>query len=308
MLPGTATRRIVAALTVLALLTVSGCGSDPERGRVAAIEGAAAPARASTPSSAGSPSVAASTGVAGPATATTPAVRVDPPARSDCEAIARGVAVERPSATHLVVVTTDDWDDSVAVLRVATRSGTAWTCGPNLGARIGRTGFRPLADRRSGDGTTPAGVFPLATMTAWDGATFSFFGNAPDPGVSAGTYRRVKTGDCFGATPNTAGYGHLRYDTSCPGPDDEYLPRFVQAYTSAALIGANMEPDVSGDAPGEIAYAAAIFLHRHVYDGAATKPTSGCVSLAQADLDRVLVGMKPGTLFVMGPTSWLLDR
>ena len=122
-------------------------------------------------------------------------------------------------------------------------------------------------------------------------------------------YIHLQPGDCFGATPNTAGYGHLRYDTSCPGPDDEYLPRFVHAYTSAALIGANMEPDVSGDAPGEIPYAAAIFLHRHVYDASgATKATSGCVSIAQPDLDNVLIGMRPGTLFVMGPTSWLREQ
>ena len=33
-------------------------------------------------------------------------------------------------------------------------------------------GSRPLVDRRSGDGTAPAGVFPLATVEAWDGQQF----------------------------------------------------------------------------------------------------------------------------------------
>jgi L,D-peptidoglycan transpeptidase YkuD (ErfK/YbiS/YcfS/YnhG family) len=164
-----------------------------------------------------------------------------------------------------------------------------------------------LLERRSGDGTAPAGVFPLATMTAWDGQRFSFFGNAPNPGVTAGTYRAVRTGDCFGATPNTPGYGHLRNDTACAGADDEYLPDFTGSYSSAALIGANTEPNVSGDAPGEIPYAAAIFLHRHAYDAAGTpKPTSGCVSLALDELRAVLIAMRSDVLFVIGPTDWLL--
>lgn len=187
---------------------------------------------------------------------------------------------------------------------------TSWVCDEPMIARIGRAGFRPLADRRSGDGTTPAGVFPLATMTAWDGQRFSFFGNSPDPGVRGGAYRRVRTGDCFGATPNTPGYGHLRNQPNCPGPDDEYLPSFVGSYAHAALIGANMEPDVSGDEPGEIPYAAAIFLHRHAYvtgSSGPTKPTAGCVSLPLADLVAVLREMPADTLFVMGPTSTLLE-
>jgi hypothetical protein len=79
----------------------------------------------------------------------------------------------------------------------------------------------------------------------------------------------VQYGDCFGATPNTSRYGHLVYRTpaNCPGPDDEYLPSITGAYQHAALIGANMEPNVSGDAPGEIPYASAIFLHRYSFDG-----------------------------------------
>ncbi|MEQ1703040.1 MAG: L,D-transpeptidase family protein, partial [Ilumatobacteraceae bacterium] len=163
--------------------------------------------------------------------------------------------------------------------------------------------------RRSGDGTTPAGVFPLGVMTAWDGQVFSFFGNSADPGVSAGTYRAVEYGDCFGATANTSRYGHLVYRTpaNCPGPDDEYLPSITGAYQHAALIGANMEPNVSGDAPGEIPYASAIFLHRYSYDGNGnSRPTSGCVSLNITNLQNVLRQMQPGVLFAIGEDGWLL--
>ncbi|MBI5088233.1 MAG: hypothetical protein HZB15_05065 [Actinobacteria bacterium] len=242
--------------------------------------------------------------------ATQGALRLDPP-YSDCQRIAAAVGRDHPETTTQVIVRTVGWTDTTATVELAKRVGQAWVCREPMTGRVGRAGVRPLLDRRSGDGTTPAGVFALATMTAPDGQRFSFFGNAPDPGVTAGAYRAVQPGDCFGATPGTPGYGHLRDDRSCPGPDDEQLADFTTAYSNAALIGANMEPDVSGDAPGEIAYASAIFLHRFTYvsgQSGATKPTSGCVSLAQPDLTSVLVALRPGTQFVIGPTAWLLDE
>jgi len=262
------------------------------------------------------PLLAAVTSIDRAAIATRPASRLDRVAApTTCESVANAIGRRHPGSTQQLVVRTVGWADTVAVVQLANLVADRWVCGREMTGRIGRTGFRPLLERRSGDGTAPAGVFPLATMTAWDGQRFSFFGNSHDPGVTAGAYRRVRSGDCFGATPNTSGYGHLRNDTRCTGADDEYLPDYVAAYTNAALIGANMETpisrDVSGDAPGEIPYAAAIFLHRHVYVTAGatsgeTKPTSGCVSLSQADLTSVLVDMRSDVLFVMGPTDWLL--
>jgi L,D-peptidoglycan transpeptidase YkuD (ErfK/YbiS/YcfS/YnhG family) len=248
--------------------------------------------------------------ITAPAVATQRATRLTPPPMTPCERIATAIATRHPAPSMQIVVRTATWADTTATLEVARLTPTGWRCDGPMTARVGRNGLRPLADRRSGDGTTPAGVFPLATMTAPDGQRFSFFGNSPDPGVSAGTYRAVQVGDCFGATPNTAGYGHLRYDTSCPGPSDEYLPRFLNSYTNAALIGANMEPSVSGDAPGEIPFAAAIFLHRNTYvsgSTGATRPTSGCVSLAQGDLANVLVAMTGDVVFSIGQSDWLLD-
>ncbi|MEZ5297539.1 MAG: hypothetical protein R2697_15075 [Ilumatobacteraceae bacterium] len=65
----------------------------------------------------------------------------------------------------------------------------------------------------------------------------------------------------------------------CPGPDDEWLAGITESYSRAAVIGANLDP-ISGDEPGEIPYAAAIFLHRYSYSSnGVAKPTSGCVSL-----------------------------
>ena len=270
------------SLFVFALVVVTGCG---------------------VPSVGGAP-----VGLTGAASATRAADRLDPPLTT-CQRIAAAVDTAHPGHDVQVIVRTAASADTDATVEVAHRAGRFWVCGSPMAARIGRAGFRPLLERRSGDGTTPAGVFPLGTMTAPDGQRFSFFGNAADPGVTAGGYRAVRAGDCFGATPNTPGYGHLRADTACAGSDDEYLPRFVRTYTTVALIGANMEPQVSGDAPGEVPYAAAIFLHHHNYvtgTSGPTRPTSGCVSLAQPDLTSVLVALTPNAVFAMGTTASLL--
>ena len=132
-------------------------------------------------------------------------------------------------------------------------------------------------------------------MTAPDGESFQFFGNGDNPGVP-GTWRQVRSGDCWGATPGTAEYNLFvsRPASACTGPD-EYLPDITGAYSAAALIDANMGPSRSGDDPSEPPLAAAIFLHRHSYDGAGdTRPTSGCVSLDAADLAFVLTRIVPG--------------
>ena len=256
------------------------------------------------------PGVVVPAPITAPAAVTVPADRLEGPQPvSTCQQIAYNVAKANPGTTQVIVVLTATAASTTGTLQVADLGAQGWQCGAAMTARVGRSGVRPLLDRRSGDGTTPAGVFPLGRMTAWDGQQFSFFGNAADPGVSAGPYRRVQYGDCFGATPNHPDYGHLVYRTpgNCTGPDDEYLPAITGAYVHAALIGANMEPDVSGDAPGETPYAAAIFLHRHSYDGnGASKPTSGCVSLSQTNLVSVLRAMRPGVMFAIGQTDWLL--
>lgn len=252
----------------------------------------------------------ASQALTGSAAASAPAARTTGPQPvGACRQVAFNVGRARPGTTQVIVVLAAAAGATSASLQVADLGPQGWVCGPAMTARVGSQGVRPFLQRRSGDGTTPAGVFPLGTMTAWDGQQFSFFGNSPDPGVAAGEYRRVRPGDCFGATANHPDYGHLVFRSSaeCPGPDDEYLPAVTGAYEHAALIGANMEPDVSGDAPGEVPYAAAIFLHRFSLDaGGGSKPTSGCVSLSHTDLVQVLESMRAGVVFAIGETGWLL--
>lgn len=228
-------------------------------------------------------------------------------ARCDLDTV-RSISARHPDTDQIVVMATDSWTSTVGTVEVAVRDDTGrWHCQRgSQRARFGRSGTRPLLERRSGDGTTPAGVFPLGEVTAWDGETFSMFGNRGNPGVRA-AYRDVRPNDCWGATPNTAQYQHLVDRRGCPGPDDEWLPRFGDVYSHAAVIGANLDP-ISGDAPGEPPYAAAIFLHRHAYraDGS-TAPLSGCVSLDAVDLVATLRLLDPALdpVFAIGPTAWL---
>ncbi len=203
-------------------------------------------------------------------------------------------ALAAAGAQQLVVIDVPTPTSTVATLQVlAAGADGVWRCQlAPTSAMVGRTGIRPIADRRSGDGTTPAGTFPLGTVTAWDGQTFEMFGNRPDPGVRA-RYRDVRYEDCWGATPGAATYQRLIARPGCPGPHDEWLPRYGDVYSHAAVIGANLDP-VSGDEPGEPALAAAIFLHRHSYDAAGRpRPTSGCVSLPTDQLVTVLQLLDP---------------
>ncbi len=230
-------------------------------------------------------------------------------ATADCDLVTvQALATRHPAVRQFVVVHSSGFLATSGSVEVAVRDRDgAWRCQRAAqAARLGRSGTRPLIDRRSGDGTTPAGVFPLGSVTAWDGQTFSMFGNQPDPGVLA-PYRSVRPEDCWGATANTSRYQHLVNRPDCPGPDDESLPRIGDVYAHAAVIGANLDP-ISGDQPGEIPYAAAIFLHRHNYgSGNATKATSGCVSLAYDDLVATLRLIDPrlDPHFAIGPTEWL---
>lgn len=217
------------------------------------------------------------------------------------------LASRHPDVRQFVVMVTDAFDDASGSVEVAVRTaGDEWRCRRGAqAAMFGRNGTRPLIERRSGDGTTPAGVFPLGEVTAWDGQTFSMFGNRPDPGALA-AYRSVRPEDCWGATPNTARYQHVVDRPGCSGPD-EWLESYGDAYSHAAVIGANLDP-ISGDEPGETPFAAAIFLHRTSYaSGGAGKPTSGCVTLGGDDLVATIRSIDPALTphFAIGPRAWL---
>jgi L,D-peptidoglycan transpeptidase YkuD (ErfK/YbiS/YcfS/YnhG family) len=244
-----------------------------------------------------------------PAKGTEPATRdisFVPDAQCDI-ATAQALAVRHPQSRQFVIVEAETAGATTGSLQIVGRSMTGeWRCqqAPVV-ARLGKAGVRPLAQRRSGDGTTPAGVFPLGSVRAWDGQRLQFFGNRPDPGVR-GLYRDVRPEDCWGATPQSAIYQQLVDRPDCTSPD-EWLTSIGDVYEYAAVIGANLDP-ISGDAPGEPALAAAIFLHRNAYSASgASKPTSGCVSLTDDDLRFALRLIDPnlGVQFAIGEVEFL---
>lgn len=258
------------------------------------------------------PAGASATAARGTATRLAPFPVVPPvanPGLSGCDTqLLQRLVESNPSVAQWVMVTVPSNDATTGELAIATVVNNGWRCTlATTTARVGRAGIRPLAQRRSGDGTTPAGIFPLGVVATPQGP-ISFFGNSANPGA-LGPYRRVQNGDCYGANPGTPGYGHWRVDAAnCTG-DDELLQNNVQSYEHAVLIGANTEPNVSGDAPGEIPYASAIFLHRtSVTASGATKATSGCVSIGHDQLVTALRTIDPALSprFAIGTRATLL--
>lgn len=234
---------------------------------------------------------------------------LDASALTGCDGdVLERLVASNPTVAQWIMVIVPSAGSTTGTLAIATVRSGRWACTlVHTVAQVGRQGVRPFAQRRSGDGTTPGGVFALGVVTTPQGP-ISFFGNSADPGA-LGPYRRVQPGDCYGANPNTPGYGHWRVDaTRCTG-DDELLATNVQAYEHAVLIGANTEPNVSGDAPGEIPYAAAIFLHRTTYtSGSLAKATSGCVSIPHDELLTALRSIDPvlAPRFAIGTRADLL--
>ena len=183
---------------------------------------------------------------------------------------------EQPAATQLVTVESPAPRSTHASLRLWRKAGECWVAaGGPYPARVGWAGVS--ANRREGDGTTPAGTFRVhATM----------YGNEPNPGV-AFRYVRVRCGDWWNEDPRSATYNTFRR-VGCgvtppfrtTGEGGMWQNR--RAYPYLAVVEFNMRPVVPGRGSG-------IFLHAQT--GSAT---NGCISLRRDDLRRVLRWLRPG--------------
>lgn len=229
----------------------------------------------------------------------------------DLETVA-ALADERPEVEQFIVTATIEFDAPVGDTFVATLRDDEWICQTErLPTRLGENGTQPLEERRFGDGTTPAGIFPLGEIEAWDRQRLNAFGNEPDPGTRSGlTYRDVQPADCWGSTPGDDDYNRLVEREGCE-PPDEWLPGFEDMYAHAVIIGANLDPETgetSGDDEDEPAYAAATFLHHHRFDeDGRSRPTAVGASLDLDDLQDVIRLIDPelDPHFAIGPTDWL---
>ena len=96
-----------------------------------------------------------------------------------------------------------------------------WQCAAmDMPGRVGSNGVRELATRRSGDGTTPGGIFGLGTMTAPNRDVVPVLRQRRASGELHGSWHQVQAGDCWGATPGTPDYNVLvsRPDSACNAP------------------------------------------------------------------------------------------
>ncbi|WP_374632712.1 L,D-transpeptidase [Ferrovibrio sp.] len=148
---------------------------------------------------------------------------------------------------------------------------------------LGRSGCKPAADKREGDGATPLGRWPLRRL---------FY--RPD---------RLPVPDCalpiLALTP-AMGWcddpGHADYNRLVTLPfagSHETLWREDHVYDLIVELGHNDAPPVPG-------LGSAIFLHLARQDFA---PTEGCVAIALADMQALLPRLSAGSAIVIAPWS-----
>lgn len=182
------------------------------------------------------------------------------------------------NATRVVIVTTSTWASTAGRATLWEKRGGSWVAArANMYARIGRAGFK--SDRREGDGSTPAGKFPIR----------SAFGSQPSPGTRL-AYRTVVARTCWS--------GERRdYNTwvhrVCTSRDEDLYRARASAYRYAAVVGFNDNPAVWGKGSG-------IFFHQTL-----NQATSGCIALGGNDIIATVRWLAPGSLVIMGPQSYV---
>lgn len=194
-------------------------------------------------------------------------------------------------ARQVIVVTAPTARSTVATLRAfALTNGTWHLAFHPIRARVGRRGWLGATRRREGDGTTPEGIFTVGT---------TLYGTRPNPGTAL-RYHRLVPGDYWDENPRTgAAYNTFRHssNTNCArnpfGGGTECLWRESPAYNYLAVIDFN--------APAAGPYGSGIFLHVGL-----AAATSGCVSVAQFELVRILRWLRPAAaprIVLAGPTE-----
>ncbi len=153
-------------------------------------------------------------------------------------------------------------------------SADGWLGWPGRRVRcaLGRGGVR--ADKREGDGATPAGCFPVRRLLFRPDR-----GNPPATALAAAALTPAH-GWC-----DDPGHPDYNREVRLPHPARcEALWRDDAVYDLIVVLGHN-------DAPVVVGAGSAIFLHLARDDYAATE---GCVALARPDLLALLAALAPG--------------
>jgi L,D-peptidoglycan transpeptidase YkuD (ErfK/YbiS/YcfS/YnhG family) len=139
---------------------------------------------------------------------------------------------------------------------------------------LGPAGVIPAADKREGDGASPAGVWPIRRVL--------YRPDRGPPPVTALPVAPIAPDDGWCDAPEDPGYNRavkLPYPASA-----EAMWRDDHLYDLVVVLGYNDDLPTPG-------LGSAIFLHLAKPDYA---PTHGCVAVARADLERLLADARPG--------------
>jgi L,D-peptidoglycan transpeptidase YkuD (ErfK/YbiS/YcfS/YnhG family) len=146
--------------------------------------------------------------------------------------------------------------------------------GAQVRCALGRSGVRPAAQKREGDGASPAGVWPIRRVLYRADK-----GPAPQTALPVAA---IAEEDGWGDAPGDPAYNQpvtLPYAASA-----ERMWRDDGVYDVVVVLGHNDDPVVDGA-------GSCIFMHliRPGY-----LPTEGCVALAADDMAAFLRAAKPG--------------
>jgi L,D-peptidoglycan transpeptidase YkuD (ErfK/YbiS/YcfS/YnhG family) len=172
------------------------------------------------------------------------------------------------------IVTSRQRDLSLHVNFIATADGFIEIGGRRVRCALGRSGVKAAADKREGDGFTPAGVWPIRRVL-W----------RMDRGVMPKTafeLENISLHDGWCDAPADPKYNQpvfLPYPASA-----EHMWLESGVYDIVVILGHNDAPVVPG-------MGSAIFLHLSQPD---YSPTQGCVAIPRPEMERLLALAKPG--------------
>jgi L,D-peptidoglycan transpeptidase YkuD (ErfK/YbiS/YcfS/YnhG family) len=157
------------------------------------------------------------------------------------------------------------------------RDGRLRWSGGSAAAAVGRAGVK--ADKREGDGATPAGTYPLVSVL--------YRKDRITPPTSRLPVRPLAPNDGWVDEPSDARYNglvELPYRANA-----EEMWREDDLYDALVVIGYNMEPVIPGA-------GSAIFLHIATPDFA---PTAGCVAVSKEVLLGLIALLGPGSMITI---------
>lgn len=176
------------------------------------------------------------------------------------------------SCRQAVVVRARPESPTRAWLQAYERRDGGWRAAtPSWPAGLGRSGIVPTAQKREGDGGTPAGVHPIGPA----------FGYAPTATTGL-AYRQATARDWWIDDPASPAYNTWQTNDGKPAVSAEAMRRDDGQYELGAVLGWNVDPVVPGR-------GSAIFLH--VWNGP-DEPTSGCVALAREHVAALLAWLE----------------